>query len=124
MIKILIADDDPDIRQLLEIRLKANNIHVEIAHDCEETIKLANSEHPDLILLDIRMPETGGLNTFTNLKMNLQTEKIPIIFITAYPGKKLEKEIYDMGASDFITKPFDTEELMTKINKALKTSHS
>ncbi len=119
MKKILIADDNPDILMLMASRLRANDMQVITASDCTQAIKKAYVEHPDLILLDIRMPKVGGLATFTNLKMYSRTENIPVIFITAYPGKKVEEEAFELGATDFIAKPFATEDLVAKINKAI-----
>lgn len=119
MKKILIADDDPDILKILSSRLKANNFKVVTAKDCNEAIKVAYAEQPDLILLDIRMPKVGGFSTFTNLQMYSRTANIPVIFITAFPGKQVEKEVFDLGAVDFISKPFEPEILLSKIKRAL-----
>ena len=65
------------------------------------------------------MPKIGGVKAFDCLKMYSTTERIPVIFITAYPGKEVEATVREMGAADFIAKPFTTEELMEKINRAL-----
>ena len=124
MAKILIADDDPDILMLLASRLKANMFDVVTAQDCNLAVKKAYAEAPDLILLDIRMPRVGGIKTFSNLKLYSRTENIPVIFITAFPGEEVEKEVRSMGATDFISKPFDTEELLAKIKKALNLGMS
>jgi len=124
MAKILIADDDPDILMLLASRLKANMFDVVTAQDCNTAVKKAYAEAPDLILLDIRMPRVGGIKTFNNLKLYSRTENIPVIFITAFPGEEVEREVRSMGANDFIAKPFDTEELMAKIKKALNLGMS
>jgi DNA-binding response OmpR family regulator len=120
MAKILIADDDRDILMLLASRLRANNYEVVTALDCSQAIKKAYSEKPDLILMDIRMPMVGGMRAFSNLKMYSRTENIPVIFITAYPGKEVEQEAREMGAADFIAKPFETNQLLLKIRKVLK----
>jgi len=119
MKKILIADDDHDIVELLESRLMANNYNVVTAHDCSDAIKKAYSESPDLILLDIKMPKVGGLSAFDSLQMYSRTESIPVIFITAYPSKDIQDKAYAMGAAGFVAKPFDTDELISKINNAL-----
>lgn len=124
MIKILVADDNPDILKALDARLRANNMEVVTASDCDQAIKKAYSENPDLIIMDIRMPSVGGLNAMESLKMFSRTRSIPVIFITAYPGKEVEQKVFDLGAADFIAKPFATEELLSKIKNALKRSHS
>jgi len=123
MAKILIADDDPDILMLIASRLRANNMQVVMASDCNQAIKKAYSEQPNLILMDIRMPKVGGLSAFNSLKMYARTEMIPVIFITAYPGKEVEEEAFQMGAADFIAKPFETDTLLSKINKVLESQY-
>lgn len=120
MPKILVADDDPDILMLVASRLKANQYQVVMASDCNQAIKKAYSEQPDLILMDIRMPQVGGMSAFNSLKMYSRTENIPVIFITAYPGKEVEEKAFEMGAADFIAKPFENEELLAKIENVLK----
>ena len=120
MKRILIADDDTDILTLLASRLRANNMQVVLARNCNQAIKKAYATQPDLIILDIRMPNVGGLSTFKTLKMYARTETIPIIFITAYPGVEVEEQVFRLGASDFIAKPFETDELLLKINKILE----
>jgi CheY-like chemotaxis protein len=120
MPKILVADDNPDILRTIEARLKANQMDVVTANDCDQAIKKAYSENPDLIVMDIRMPSIGGLNAYESLKMFSRTSSIPVIFITAYPGKEVEEKVFDLGAADFIAKPFDGEELIEKIQKALR----
>ncbi len=122
MAKILVADDNPDILKTLEARLRANRMEVVTALDCDQAIKKAYSESPDLIIMDIRMPSVGGLNAMESLKMFSRTKKIPVIFITAYPGKEVEERVFELGAADFIAKPFATEELLSKIQKALRRS--
>ncbi len=119
MPKILIADDDSDILMLIGSRLRANGMETIEVSDCNQAIKMAYAEQPDLILMDIRMPKIGGVKAFDCLKMYSTTERIPVIFITAYPGKEVEATVREMGAADFIAKPFTTEELLEKINRAL-----
>ncbi len=120
MPKILIADDDPDILATLEIRMKANGIQVVTASDCNQAIKLAYAEQPDLILMDIKMPSIGGIATLDNMKMYARTKNIPVIFITAFPGQEVREKAMELGATDFIAKPFDSEELIAKVKKILK----
>jgi DNA-binding response OmpR family regulator len=120
MPKILIADDDPDILATLEMRLKANQIQVVKADDCNSAIKLAYAEQPDLILMDIKMPTIGGISAFDSMKMYSRTKNIPVIFITAFPGKEVREKAMELGAADFVAKPFDSDELIAKIRRVLK----
>jgi DNA-binding response OmpR family regulator len=120
MPKVLIADDDPDILATLEMRLRANQINVVVASDCNQAIKLAYAEQPDLILMDIKMPAIGGISAFDNMKMYSRTKNIPLIFMTAFPGQEVRDKAMELGAADFIAKPFNSEELIAKVKKILK----
>jgi two-component system alkaline phosphatase synthesis response regulator PhoP len=118
--KILVVDDEPHIVRLLSLRLKANNFDVISAYDGYQCVQVAKLELPDLILLDIKMPLGGGIKAFENLKEIEATNTIPVIFITAFPSVKVKKQVMNMGAEDFISKPFNSELLMEKINTILK----
>ena len=120
--KILIVDDEPKIVRLLALRLKAKNFDVISAYDGYECVKVAKLELPDLILLDIKMPLGGGINAFENLKGMASTQNIPVIFITGFPSTKVKRQVMEMGAEDFITKPFNSDVLIEKINTILKVS--
>lgn len=116
--KILIVDDEPQIVHLLSQRLKASGFETYGANDSYQCIKMARDILPDLILLDMKMPAGGGIQAFNNLKSSMYTQNIPIIFITAYPGPEVEKQVKDLGADGFFAKPFNSMELLKKI-KAL-----
>lgn len=124
--KILVVDDEPQVVRLLSLRLKANNFDVISAYDGYQCVEVAKLELPDLILLDIKMPLGGGVKAFEKLKSLATTNTIPVIFITAYPSIEVKKQVMEMGAEDFISKPFNSEVLIEKINtildsKALKS---
>jgi len=118
--KILIVDDEPKIIQLLSTRLKARGYDVIAAYDTVQAVKMAHDGKPDLIILDIRMPAGGGMAAFNNLKMSANTMNIPIIFLTADQSDETKKKALEMGAEDFITKPFDGELLVKKVKDILK----
>ncbi len=118
--KILIVDDEPQIAMLLNARLRANGYEVLAAYDAIQGFRLAVQHTPDLILLDLRMPAGGGAGMFENLKNNLQTALIPVIFITAFANEEVEKACRESGAADVIRKPFETDEVLRKIRRALK----
>jgi CheY-like chemotaxis protein len=120
MARILIADDDPDILKTLVVRLRSKGHEVVPAQDCNQAIKKAYATNPDLILMDIRMPMIGGIRASESLKMYSRTENIPVIFITAYPGKEVEEEAMKKGAAAFLAKPFETEELLATVDSVLK----
>ena len=117
--KILVVDDEAQIVRLLSLRLQANDYTVVVAYDGYQCIQMAKEETPDLILLDIKMPMGGGIKAFEILRDNTITEKIPVIFITAFPTLEIKKQVVDMGANGFIAKPFGSEELLNKIRSTI-----
>ncbi len=119
MKKILIADDDPDIVELLTSRLRANGYEVVGAHNGVWVVVKAIKENPDLIILDINMPSGNGVSVFEQLKKHTDTFFTPVIFITGYPSFKIRDRVIEMGADGFISKPFDANELLFKVEEAL-----
>ena len=117
--KILIVDDEINVIKVIASRLKANNYDVVSASDGTFAVKKAIEEKPDLIILDIRMPAGGGVSVFENLKRLDSTMMTPIIFITAHPTEEIKQQVLEMGANDFVAKPFDPEDLLVKVRKAL-----
>jgi DNA-binding response OmpR family regulator len=117
--KILIADDDQDTVSFLASILKANKYEVVVAFDGVQTITVSHKEKPDLILLDIMMPVRSGINIFENLKMSTLTAITPVIFITGVANPEIKQKALEMGAADYIVKPFETEYLLSKIRKVL-----
>ncbi|MEE8342049.1 MAG: response regulator [Candidatus Neomarinimicrobiota bacterium] len=117
--KILVVDDNPQIVRLISLRLYKNNFEVSVAHDGQQCVQVAKDELPDLILLDIKMPNGGGIKAFEALKTMADTNKIPVIFVTAFASKEVKRLVKEMGAIDLISKPFIGDELMEKINTAL-----
>ena len=117
--KILVVDDEPQIVRLLTLRLKAKNFDVISAYDGYQCVQVAKAELPDLILLDIKMPLGGGIKAFEKMKSISSTSNIPVIFITAFPSVEVKKLVMEMGAEDFVSKPFNSALLIDKINKVL-----
>jgi len=117
--KILIADDEPDIVKMLSMRLKAYGYEVMGVFDGLQAVREAYKERPDLIILDIKMPVGDGYTVFENLKRSVQIRLIPIIFISALPPREVEEKVAQLGAQGFIAKPFDSKELVAKVQKIL-----
>jgi len=118
--KILIVDDEINVIRVIAARLKASHYDVVTASDGLYAVQKAHEEKPDLIILDVRMPVGGGRGVFENLRMTSDTMMIPVIFITAYADDDLRRYLLEMGAVDFVTKPFNADELLEKVKKALK----
>jgi two-component system response regulator (stage 0 sporulation protein F) len=118
--KILIVDDEPGIVRLLSMRLNAKGYEVFEAFDGLECVKIAIKEMPDLILLDIKMPEGGGVEAFEKLIQIDKTKAIPVIFMTAYPKLEIKNQVMKMGAKGCISKPFISEDFEQTIATILR----
>ena len=119
MTKILIAEDDRDIRELIILTLQFHGFDVTSAEDGAEAVEKAAKGKFDLILMDVRMPRMTGYEACKHLKANKATRDIPVIFLSA---KGQETEIttgLDAGAADYILKPFAPDKLISTINKVL-----
>jgi DNA-binding response OmpR family regulator len=117
--KVLIVDDDKQIALLLASRLKANDYEVVVAYDAVQAVAKVFREKPDLILLDMKMPGGSGINVMENLRNSADAALTPVIVITAYPSLEILQKAKEMGAVDFISKPFKAEDVLSKIRMAL-----
>ena len=122
MKKILVIDDLPENVFMLQDRLEHEGYEVITAYDGKTGIDKALSEVPDLILLDVMMPEVTGIDVCKTLVKNEETSNIPIILVTAKTGAEDTKEGLEAGAFDYIKKPFNRIELLARVNSALKLS--
>lgn len=119
--KILIADDEPSIRLLVRSIL-SNNYTVIEAADGQEAVEAAQKHKPALILMDILMPKKDGLQACYEIKSNLATKAIPVVMLTAVDQELDRKLCAELGAAQYITKPFSPQELLDTINQLLKSS--
>jgi DNA-binding response OmpR family regulator len=117
--KVLVADDEVHIVMLLKITLEMNGYEVILARDGLEALEKVTSDSPDLILLDIKMPKLNGWQVCEKLKSNEQTRKIPIIMVTAFAQSEARQRSLDLGADDYITKPFESSFLLESIKKVI-----
>ena len=117
--KILIVDDVVSNVLLLKILLTNEKFQVCTANNGTTCIEMANKEHPDLILLDVMMPDMNGFDTAVVLKREDQTKDIPIIFLTALNTPQDLVHGFQVGASDFLTKPFNKEELVMRVTQQI-----
>lgn len=118
--KILVVDDQPINIKLLQRKLERQGMDVYVAYNGRECLSSVAETKPDLILLDIMMPEMDGIETCQRLKSNPVTETIPIIFITAKASKEGKLEGLDAGAVDYITKPIDLDETLARVRTQLR----
>ena len=118
--KILIVEDEKDIVKMLEYNLKKEGFQVVSSRDGEEALDLAVRENPDLVILDLMLPGLDGLEVCKILKKESKTSHIPIIMLTA-KSQESDKVIgLELGADDYITKPFSPRELVARIKAVLR----
>ena len=118
--KILIVDDEPDALFILEKELTARGYSVVTANNGKDAITLARSKHPDLIILDVAMPDMCGGEVAEKLQESLLTKDIPIIFLTAlFPKRKEGEQGRVVAGHVFIAKPYDIEELLVQMEQLI-----
>ncbi|MBM3248607.1 MAG: response regulator [Candidatus Omnitrophica bacterium] len=117
--RILLVDDEPDVVKIVKFRLEENDYEVLVATDGQEALEKARKEKPDLIILDLMLPKMDGYKVCRMLKFDEKYKHIPIIIFTAR-GQDLDKKVgYDVGASEYIIKPFEPQVLLAKIKDLL-----
>jgi two-component system sensor histidine kinase/response regulator len=117
---ILVVDDQPINVQLLKRKLEREGIRVTAAYNGLEALDLVKKEKPDLILLDVMMPDMDGIEVCQRLQANEDTHSIPVIFITARTTKESKLEGLGVGAVDYITKPIDLDETLARVQTQLR----
>ncbi len=118
--KILVVDDEPDIVEFISYNLKGKGYQVATAADGYEALRKAKEFKPDLVLLDVMMPNKDGRQTIKELRQTPGLEQIAIIFLTALSDERSEIEGLNLGADDYIAKPIKPELLLTRIAAALR----
>lgn len=117
--RILCVDDEDAIRTLLQSQLEQEGYEVETADDGDVAIRKMESSPYDLILLDIRMPRVGGIDVLRHIKDSKVQPRV--IMLTAVDDLSIAMESVKLGASDYLTKPFDTEDLFSAIRRLIST---
>ncbi|MGY6561332.1 MAG: response regulator [Luteibaculaceae bacterium] len=115
--KILIVDDEPNIILSLDFLMRKNKYQVFIARNGKEALEIARQQLPDVMLLDIMMPEVDGFEVCETLKNDEKTKHIKIIFLSAKSAEVDIEQGLKLGASDYVTKPFSTKALVEKVNQ-------
>jgi len=120
--KILIVDDDPDIREGMHVRLKYSGYDTCFANDALSSIAAAAKEAPDLIILDLGLPEGGGFLAIERLKAHPTSHGIPIIVVSAKDARANRERAIRAGATAYLQKPVDNAEFLAVIRGALRES--
>jgi diguanylate cyclase (GGDEF)-like protein len=118
--RILVVDDDPDILQFVEMNLDMEGFETQTAESGRIALEVARERPPDLILLDVMMPELDGLTVLRRLRSSPATSSIPVVLLTAKALAEDRVRGLDLGADDYITKPFDIEELLARVKAVLR----
>jgi diguanylate cyclase (GGDEF)-like protein len=121
--EILLIDDSKHVHTLVTSLLAEEPVTIHSAFSAETGLVLAASMRPELILLDVEMPEVDGYETCKRLKANPVTASLPIIFLTARASTEEKVRGLNLGAVDYVTKPFKLSELLSRVRAALRTSH-
>ncbi|MBQ7859791.1 MAG: response regulator transcription factor [Faecalibacterium sp.] len=117
--KILVVEDEANIRSFVETILEANDYQVLTAATCTQGILMFHSHRPDLVMLDLGLPDKDGLEFIKNARQDSAT---PILILSARTQESDKVSALDLGANDYITKPFGTAELLARVRAALRTS--
>lgn len=118
--KILIVEDDPDVAEMLNAYFGVQGYEVFIANWGEDGVRTGQTEQPDLVILDIRLPDIDGYEVARRLRSDRRTNTIPIIFLTEKRDRADRLHGLELGADDYITKPFDVQELRLRVRNSLE----
>jgi len=121
---VLIVDDDPEITALLTELLTGDGMRCETASDGQTAVELATTLRPQLVLLDLSLPVLSGDEVFARLRADHRTRYIPIVFLTAAGNRKAVISHLLAGGDDYVTKPFDIEELSARVQATLRRAHT
>jgi two-component system phosphate regulon response regulator PhoB len=118
--RVLVADDDPGLRRLIGTTLGTDDFDLLQAVDGEETLRIAQQQHPELVLLDVNMPKLDGFEVCRHLKSDPETSGIKIVMLTARGADADRARGRDAGADDYFIKPFSPVQLLNKVYALLE----
>ena len=118
--RVVLADDDATTVVMISTILKHFNFECEVAHDGAQALDIARQKKPDLVLMDVGMPHMNGFEALTALRSDSATMKTPVILVSAHRDEAEVVKGFSLGADDYITKPFNSGELMARISRVLR----
>ena len=118
--RILVVDDDPEIRDFVKANLEQEGFEIEVAGSGPEALELAAERPPALVLLDVMMPGMDGLTTLRHLRNDVPTTNVPVVMLTAKPQAAERVKGLNLGADDYITKPFEVDELVARVRSVIR----
>ncbi|HTX65212.1 MAG TPA: response regulator [Opitutaceae bacterium] len=117
---VLSVDDEPDITELARFHLRGAGYEVLTASSGREAIETVHARHPDLVLLDLMLPDIDGFSVCEILRRNPATAAIPIIVVSAWSTAEARDTGFDLGVLDYVTKPFSPQDLLSRVNRLLR----
>ena len=124
MTSVLVVDDDPDVCDLVRYKLEQSGFDVRRASDGDQALREVDAQVPDLVLLDIMMPGMSGLEVLERWRANGATEKLPVIMLTAKAQENDVERGFELGANDYVIKPFSPRELARRVTAVLSRRQS
>lgn len=118
--KILVVDDEADVTELVAYHLKAKGFEVEVVNDPNSSVGTARTFLPDLVILDVMMPDLSGIQICRMLRADPKLKKVPVIFLTAKAEENDRVQGFETGGDDYISKPFSTKELILRVQTILR----
>jgi DNA-binding response OmpR family regulator len=122
--KILLVDDDTGLTQLLQLVFESRGFGVTLAYNGEEALEILEKELPEVILLDLMMPDVNGVEVCRQVRANPRMSHIPIIVLTARIGEEIQQEAMDAGATDYLVKPIRPSDLIRRVREVVTRSSS
>jgi DNA-binding response OmpR family regulator len=117
---ILIAEDEPDTANLLQFHLQRRGYHTTVASDGLNALNMSFERHPDLVILDLMLPKLHGFEVCRMLKTSPSTRHIPVFMLTAMAATEDKVQGFNLGANDYMTKPFEVSELLARVESLLR----
>jgi DNA-binding response OmpR family regulator len=118
--RVLIADDEPITRMLVRLLLERENFEVLEASNGKQAVDIATRERPDLMIVDLNMPEMDGYEAIATLRRDITMATLPIVVLTSQEGPVVERRVLELGADDYIIKPFDPTVLLSRVNAVFR----
>ena len=119
--KILIVEDHPDIRRLLTLSLRRQGYEILETNTGSSAVTLVTTEKPDLVLLDLSLPDLSGLEIARTIKQNPETTQIPLVALSGYSEREIESKALEAGMAEYLLKPTETKRLVEVIEKLTPT---
>jgi two-component system alkaline phosphatase synthesis response regulator PhoP len=119
-LKVLVVDDEPDVVEILSYNLTRENYKVYKAYNGSDGLRVAHEVHPDLVIMDIRMPGVNGIEACRQMKQDADTRDIPVLFLTADADEYTTMNAIEAGGDHFITKPIRPQILMGMIAELIR----